>query len=815
MKMANLSADLRYSLRSMRSAPGFTATTLITLVLGIGATSAIFSVVYAVLLRPLPYRDSQRLLHIVADDPSDSRSGVPLLLRDALHERKGSLEEVAVYYRNTGFSRVIVGGRSNPEQVQAGFVSSEFFRVLGVAPLLGRTFDDAEVQRTEPVAVITNALWLRRFGGNAGALGQSVEVEDRRFTIIGVMPREVQFPAPETQLWLPISTNRYWLDRPIPDNVHTRGAFMRWNLVGRLRPHATVATAQSELLDLDRRLSEQDKNWNMGLSIKALPMTIELEDRATLSLWLLFGAVALVLLIACANVANLLLARGTARTREMAVRFALGASRPRIVQQILTECLVIVALAGSIALALAKGMIRLLVNWGPSGIPRLEEAKLDMPVLVFAMIAALVTAILFGVGPALQAVRSDPQSGLSRGGGRSVNAGDSTISGFLVIAEFAIAVVLTTSAGLLLQSLWRAESVDLGYRPDRVLTMRLQFPAAFSNSRRIASLDRIKAGLQAIPGVESVGGIRNLFELGAPPTNSLRSVEGQPAEIDRSRPLTWTTVSGDYFQAMGIPLLAGRLFSDRDREGSGLVAVIDRSMANRYWPGGNPIGQRFKGQDRRGLNDEWITVVGVVQDARRQGVERESTPHVFMWYRQSEIASDFVIGSSVRPESLIAGVRQAVRDVDPRTIIGAIAPMETVLASQIIERQFQTWLITIFAALALSLAAVGIFGVMSHAAARRTHEIGIRMALGADRLRVVRLILRRGLGLAAFGLLAGMAMAAGATRLLSSLLFGVTPSDPMTFSLATALLLAVAAVATLIPAWRASGVDPILALRKD
>lgn len=815
IKMANLKADLRYSLRSMRSVPGFTSTTLITLVLGIGATTAIFSVVYAILLRPLPYRNPQRLLHIVADDPSDGRSGIPLHLRDALDQQKGSLEQVAVYYRNTGLSRVIVGARSNPEQVQAGFVSAELFPVLGVAPFLGRTFDDVEVRRSAPVAVISHALWLRRFGGNAGAVGQSIEVDDRPFTVIGVMPREFQFPAPETQLWLPISTNRYWLDRPIPDNVHSRGAFMRWNLAARLRPHATAAMAQSELLELDRRLSEHDKNWNLGLSIKVLPMSIELGERTTLSLWLLFGAVALVLLIACANVANLLLARGTSRTKEMAVRLALGASRMRIVQQILTECLVLVTLASAVALGLANWMIRLLVSWGPAGLPRLDEAKLDVPVLAFALVAALVTAILFGVGPALHAAKCDPQGGLRSGGGRSVSAGDSRASGLLVIAEFAIAIVLTTSAGLLLQSLRRAESIDLGYQPDRVLTMRLQFPSTFPKSQRQASLDRIMEGMQGIPGVERVGGISNLFELGAPPSNSLRSVEGEPDEINRSRPLTWTTVSGDYFQTMGIPLLAGRLFSDRDRESSGLVAVIDQSMANRYWAGRDPIGKRFKGQDRRGVNDEWITVVGIVRDARRQGVEREPTPHVFMWHRQSEVASDCVIRSSVRPESLIAGVRQVVRDVDPRTIISTIAPMETVLASQIVERRFQTWLLTIFAALALSLAAVGIFGVMSHAAARRTHEIGIRMALGADRLGVVRLILLRGLGLATVGLVAGIAAAIGATRLLSSLLFGVTPTDPMTFSLATTLLLAVAGVATLIPAWRASGVDPLLALRKD
>ena len=813
--MADLSTDLRYALRSMRAAPGFTATALVTLVLGIGATTAIFSIVYAVLFRPLPYKEPQRLIHIVGNEAADNRSGVPLGLHDALLDQSGTLEQVAVYYRNTGWSRVIVGGRSNPEQVQAGFVSARLFPVLGVSALIGRTFDEAEVRRAERVAVISHALWLKRFGARTDVLGQPIEVDDKPVTIIGVMPREFQFPAAETQLWLPISTNPSWLQRPVPDNVHSRGFIMRWNLVAKLRPHVPLAMVQSELLGLDSRLTEQDRNWNMGSGIKALPVSIEVGDRAKLSLWLLFGAVALVLLIACANVANLLLARGASRAKEMAVRIAVGASRGRIAQQILTECSVLVSLATALSLLLASWMIRLLVTWGPPGLPRLEEARLDGPVMLFSLIAAMLTAVLFGVAPALHAARNDPQTGLRIGAGRNMSAADSKASAFLVIAEFAIAIVLTTSAGLLLRSLWQAESVDLGFEPQRVLTMRLQFPSGTSNSQRLASNDRIKERLQAFPGVESVGGIRNLFELGAPPTNSLRSIEGQPDESNRSRPLTWTTVSGDYFQAMGIPLLAGRLFSDRDREGSGLVALVDQSLAKRYWAGLDPIGKRFKGQDRRGANDEWITVIGVVRDARRQGVEREPTPHVFLWHRQSEPTNDWVIKSSVDPESLIAGVRQVVSEIEPRTVVNSIAPMEALLDSQITERRFQTWLISLFAVLALILSAVGIFGVMSHAASRRTQEIGIRMALGADRLGVVRLILRRGLALATIGLVAGAVLSAGATQLLSSLLFGVTSTDSAIFSLALALLLAVAAVATLIPAWRASGIDPLLALRKE
>lgn len=799
----------------MRAEPGFAATAVLTLLLGIGAATAIFSVVHAVLFRPLPYRDARQLVHVIADERSDPRSGLPRTIYETLNGKSPSLEQVAIYYRNTGRSRVIVGTRSAPEQVQAGFSSASLFQVLGVAPLRGRTFDETEVRQSEPVTVISHAMWLRRFGGSEQVIGQTIDVDDRPFTIIGVMPRQFQFPARETQLWLPISTNRYWAENPRADGIHTRGFFMRWNLVARLRPGADAALAQSELRELDGRLAEQDKDWNLGLPLKVLPMRIEVADRAKHSLWLLFGAVALVLLIASANVANLLLARGAARTKEMAIRLALGASRSRIVQQLLTESIVLVSLSTAAALPLAGWAIRLLVQWGPPDLPRLDEARIDVPVMVFAFFASLLTAIAFGLGPALHAARSDPQGGLQSGGGRGVTASASKASGFLVIAEFATAVLLTATAGLLLRSLWIAESIDPGFQSDRVLAMRVQYPTAFSNVQRLALFERLQERLRSLPGVESVGGISNLFELGAPPANSLRAVEGEPAEQNISRPLTWTTVSGDYFESMGIPILAGRPFSKHDRDGSGLVAVVDEGMAQRYWAGRDPIGRRFKGQDRRGANDDWITVIGVVRDARRQGVERDPTPHVFLWHQQSEIPGDWVVRTAVRPEALVNSVRRAVREVEPRLVVNSLAPMETLLASQILQRKFQTWLLTLFAALALGLAAVGIFGVMSHAVVRRTHEIGIRMALGANRFMVVRMILRRGLGLAAVGLLTGTALAIGAGRLLSSMLFGVTPTDSATFAGAAAMLLVVAAAATFIPAWRASGVDPLVALRKD
>jgi predicted permease len=803
--------DVLLTLRSMRRAPGFAATALITLILAIGATTAIFSVVYAVLLRPLPYPNAKALVHIVADDPGDSRSGVPYSLFEALQGKSRTLEDVAAYYRNTGWSRVTVGGQVDPEIVQAGFCTAGLFRVLGAKPALGRAFDDREVNGVQPVAVISAAVWKRRYAGRGDVLGQSIIVDGRPVTVVGVMPPEFQFPARETELWLPITTNRYWGERLARDNVHGRGFFMRWNLVARLRAGAPTTLAQEELSGLAKRLSAQDSAWNMGLPLKVVPLSIEIAGRVRLALLLLLGAVLLVLLIACGNVANLLLARGAARSRELAIRSSLGASPTRIVRQLLTESLVLVSIATAAALVVAHGAIRLLMRWGPADLPRLQEAKLDGAVFAFAVGMSLLTALLFGLWPALKAGWSGSSTGSSRAGR------------LLIAAEFAMAVVLATSAALFLRSLWETERVELGYRPTQVLAMRVQLPREIPLARRPVFEKQLQNRLKSLPGVERAGGIENLFELGQAPINSLRAVEGEPAEVDRERPLTWTVVSGEYFQAMGIPLLAGRFFSPHDGPNSALVAIIDASMATRYWPDGGAkgaaIGRRFKGQDRRGKNDDWITVIGVVGNARRQGIEQASTPHVFLWQAQSQAeggpAEDWVIRTTIRPAALAGSVRAAVRRIEPRAVITNLMPLEQQVELQTTERKFQTWLLAIFAALALVLAAVGIFGVTSYSVARRTREIGIRMALGADRMGVLGMIAWQSVGYAALGLGAGIFVAMEVTSILGSLLYGVKPTDPAAFVSAGLLLLTVAAAATWAPAWRASRVDPAVALRQD
>ena len=811
---SGLQHDLKYALRMMAKSPGWTSVALATLVLGIGVTTAVFSVVNAALLRPLPYPRPEALVHVLAEDPPDARAGVSYRAFEVWRSQNRTLGGVAIYYRNSGWSSVVVGGPEGAEPVQAGFTSANFFEVMGVAPILGRVFDEDEERRREPVAVLSHAIWERDFGGQAGALGKTIEIDGRAFTVIGVMPRQFQFPARETMLWLPITTNRYWLDRPQRDDNRARGYYMRWNVVARLRPGGTPQTALADLTAIGARLAGDDPDWNMGLGIKVAPLSVEVAGNTKLALLVLLASSSLVLLIACSNVANLMLARGAVRERELAVRTALGATRRRIVRQVLTESLVLVSGAAAGAVFLAVAATRLLIHFGPTDLPGLQDAGPDARVLCFALGVSALAAFLFGTLPALRAGRNDPITAL-RMGARTAAAGRIRAGALLVVSEFALAVVLLAAAGLLLRSLRKVDGIDLGFRPDHVLTMNVLLPAGTPLSRQTAFQDDLLGRLRALPGIRSAGGVRELFEPGRPPLNSLRAVEGQPPDRDRSRPLTWTAVAGDYFRAMGIPLLAGRHFSDRDTAGSPLVAIIDEGMARRYWPNENPLGKRFKGQDARGRNDDWLTVVGVVKDARRQGLELEPTPHVYEWSRQAEPTTDWVIRTAGDPIKLASVVRAVVREAAPQAAISNLMSMEDQIEIQTSARRFRTWLLGLFAALAMVLSAVGIYGVIGYSTAQRTHEIGIRMALGAPRSTVLSMILRQGMALALVGLGVGLGASVALTRLISALLFGIAPTDPTTFAAVAAILLAVAGGATLFPALRAMRVNPLAALRAE
>jgi predicted permease len=792
--------DLRYAARTLRGNPGFTAVAAATLALGIGANSAIFSVVEAVLLRPLPYKDPGRLI-LLAD---------PTTYTDfqAWKSQAGSFEDMAVYYRNIGRARVTLTGSGEPEAVQGGFVSANFFPLMGVSPLIGRWLTSDEETRHERVVILSHGLWSRRFGASPAAIGEFLQIEGANWRVIGVMPSTFQFPASNVQFWAPVTANRSWGEVIPFDPNYSRYAYARWDIVARLKPGVSLDQAQVEMSSINTRLEQSSPQWYRARKINLVPLRINLSGNTRLAFYVLFGAVSFVLLIACTNVANLVLARGAAREREVAIRTALGANRGRLIRQLFTESVVLAVLSGCLGLVLAVFGIRALVSFGPPDIPRLDQAGLDVGVLSFALAVSLCAAILFGLAPAFRISRSNPSESLKSGATRTRN--------LLVVAEFALSVILLTGAGLLVRSFLAVERVDPGFRPEHVLTMRITMPAGASPARSMALDELTLERIRAIPGVQASGAISGLL-VRNPGSFGLRSVEGKTPESQAQwTPLDWTTIRSDYVQAMGSQLLRGRFFTEQDGKGTPLVAIVDETMARRYWPGEDPIGKRFKGFDARGRNDEWLSVIGVVRDMRRHGREHEPAAHIYQWYKQSDQTTpDLVVRTTGDPKALAATLRQVVRGLDGTAILSPVTTLEQQLAEQLSPRRFQTGLLGLFSLIALVLASVGIYGVMHYSVTQRTHEIGIRMALGARPGDVLRMVIRQGLTLALAGLAVGLAGAWWLTRVLASLLYGVTPADPPTFLAVSFLLTIVAALATSIPAWRAANVDPLLSLRHD
>jgi predicted permease len=762
----SISQDVRYAFRTFHKAPGFSVVAILTLALGMGANTAIFSVVNAVLLRDLPYRDPGCLVLFTK----------PTVLEDfeAWKSQTRSLEAMAVYYKNTGFSRVTLTGGTEPESIQGAFVSADFFPLMGIAPRTGRAFGKDEEIRRERVVILSDGLSKK-------VSGTTLDIDGAPFRVIGVMPPTFQFPARHAQFWAPITTNRYWLERPVQDSLHTRGFYARWNVVARLKPDATVQQAEAEL--------------NPKANI--VPLRVELGGNIRLALYVLLAAVSFVLLIACCNVANLLLARGAAREREMAIRSALGAARARLIAQMLTESATLSVISVCVGLLIANAGVRALVAYGPRDIPRLEETRLDERVFVFTLGISVLAAILFGLVPAWKISRHDPVR---------------RTRGLLVVAEFALSMILLTVAGLLIRSFTAVQSVDPGFEPQHVLTVRIGLPAGASDVSRRALIDAAMERARTLPGVRAAGAIDGLFQLEASiPTASRNG----PDSEGRVR-ATWKSISGDYLQAMGAVLSRGRYFSDQDRPGSPLVAIIDESMAQHYWPGEDAIGKRFRGFDARGHNDDWLTVIGVIRDMHSHGLERDTSPYVFQYGRQSgDVPSELAVRTAGDAGKLAAALRDAVRSLNRTAILSNVTTVEQQLSDQISPRRFQTWLLALFSLIALVLATIGIYAVMHYSVAQRTHEIGIRMALGAQMGDVAGIVLRQGLTLTLFGLGIGLAGALWLTRLLAAMLFSVTPTDPVTFTGVSLLLIAVSLVAISIPAWRAARVDPLEALRRE
>jgi putative ABC transport system permease protein len=801
--------DFHYAIRTLRKNPSFTLVTILTLALGIGANTAMFSIIYAVLLRPLPYHDPNRLALLFQSSPTDSRQ--PLLLPDfeILKSQSQSFSDLAVYYKNTGFSRVTLTGIPEPESVQGGYVSANFFPLLGMAPQLGRAFTADEQAQRQQVVVLSNALWRRRFGSTPDLAGKTIEIEGNSFQVIGVMPPDFQFPAREVQFWTPITTNRYWLERTAK-GTNTRGYYARWNAIARLKPGVSLEHARTEMNVLAKSLERRDPDLNKGLGLNIVPLRVELNGNTRLALLILFAAVSFVLIISCANAAHLMLARGASRDREMAVRIALGAARADLVRQLFAESIALSLLAGCFGLLLAEFGVRALMAYGPRDLPRLEQAGLDSQVVAFAIAISFLAAIFFGLLPAWKTSAVTPNESLKSGGRGSSGAIALTRTrGLLVVMEFALTVVLLTGAGLLIRSFLAVRAVDSGFDTEHVLALRISLPPGRQHTGLLdEALERIKS----IPGVRATGAINGIFEPSGP-THAADPVTNS----GRLRVwASWKSIRGDCLEALGVPLLRGRGFNSEDGPNAPLVAIIDQSMARRYWPGQDAIGKQFRGQDARGRNDDPLTVVGIIHDTRARGRESDPSPHVYQPAAQSgEPTPDLAIRTTGDPLKLAAIVRDAARSLDRAAIVSSVATLDQQLSDQIAPRRFQTWLLSLFSLVALVLASVGIYGVMHYAVTQRNHEIGIRIALGARAENVMAMVLRQGLGLALSGLVAGLAVSQWLTHIFAGILFGVKPNDLLT-NIGVALVLAAVAIAAIsIPAWHAARVDPLEALRRE
>ena len=808
--MSDLIQDLRFAVRQLLKNPGFTAAAVLTLALGIGANTAIFSVVNAVLLRPLPYEEPDRLVHVHSVSEHGPATVSPPDFVD-FREQSRSFEALAAFHRRS----FTISGDAPAERVAGARVSADFFRVLGVQPERGRWLaPDDEVLDRHRVVVVSQAFWQRRLGGDPAVLGRDLRVDGEPYMIVGVAPGGFDY-EPEAQLWVPLAFTT-------EDLTTQRGAHYL-QVIGRLRPGATVERAKVEMEGIAARLADQYPDTNTGYGAGVVPLRGFLVGDVRPALLALLGAVGFLLLIACVNVANLLLARGVSRDQELAVRTALGAGRGRLVRGLVTESVALGLLGGGAGLLVGIWGVSLVRTLRSAEIPRVEHVTVDGSVLAFTFGIALATGLLFGILPALQATSRIDVTEKLKTAGRGVpgDAAGRRTRNSLVVAEIALALVLVAGAGLLLKSFVRLARVDPGFDPENVVTFNLVLPEA-----RYAEADDAEAffatlleEIETLPGVEAAGAV-----FGLPLTDfyygiSVNSVDGvRPASPEEEKVVQVRVVTPNYFQAMRIPLLRGRPPEERDRHGATSVAVVNESAARLLWPGQDPLGHEVLlgtgfGLDRGRAGG---TVIGVVRDVKHFGLGRESAAEVYLVHRQFPV--DFmnvVVRSSSDPRALLGAIQRRLAALDPEVPMSRVRTMEEWVARSVAEPRLYTLLLGVFAAIAIALAAVGIYGVMAYAVAQRTREIGIRMALGARRDDVLRRVVGQGLTLALTGTAIGLAGAWGATRAIAGLLYGVRPTDAATLGTVAALLIAVALMACYLPARRAMSVDPMEALRYE
>jgi len=811
--MSDLTNDIRYGLRAFGRAPAFTTISLLTIALGIGATTAIFSVVNAVILRPLPYPEADRIVQVWMDN---RRTG----LKEDLHswpnwadlrEQNQVFSSMAAYA--TGGYNITAGCQENecePRRIAVSFSTADLFDVLRVAPAMGRVFT---AQETEPgrdaVVVLSHGLWTDFFGSDRSILGRTVRLNGRERTVIGVMPPTVAFPSRDTDVWVPLAFSQ--------EDKQYRSSFGLW-AVARLKPGVEYSRAVADLTTIAKRLEQQyPENRDLGAYLVPLPEQVVGRTVRT-SLWVMLAAVGAVLLIACANVANLMLSRAAVREREISVRVALGAARARLVRQLLTESVLLAVIGAALGVGLAWVGLRVLTGLAPGDIPRLDQVRIDLRVLGVALGLAVVTGVAFGLAPALQSSRAAVGNALHEGvrGGTTGRRAQS-LRRTLVAAQIALVVVLLTGAGLLMRSFVQLQRVDLGFRPDNLLTMRLSLPGAKYGTpeARLGLFDALLDRTRQLPGVQGAAFIEDIF-LTATPTSTNFSIDGREmTDEERGIEVPLDAVSPDYFRVMGIPLREGRTFTATDNRTAPPVVIINENMARRFWPNESVVGKRFK-YGSADSQAPFMTVVGVVADMRRTGFDAPVRYETFRPHMQRAVGSlTLVVRTAGDPLRLAPSVRAQLKSIDAEQPVFEVASMDQLLSSMVAQRRFSMALLGTFAALALVLGIIGVYGVTAYLVAQRTREVGVRLALGAQPGQVVGMVVRQGMVVAAVGLLAGLAGAVAAGRLMTGLLYGVSPHDLWTLTGVTVVIAAATLVANWVPALRAAHVDPLTALRSE
>ncbi len=805
--MDHLRQDLLYALRRLVKAPGFTIVAVVTLALGIGANTAIFSVVNGVLLKPLPYPESERLVGVyhTTEGHRAVMSGPNFIdvVRGAT-----TFENAAAI--STG--RVILTGEGEPIRIPIAEVSAALFNVLRVRPVLGRTFNaDENTPGRTNVVVLSYGLWQQRFGGDPSVIGRRIQLDGVSREVIGVMPQGFSHPA-ERQAWLPLEYDENFVSKQ-------RGAWYL-EVVARLKPGITPEQSAAEVETIGRNLARQYPDADAEIGMTSYPLREAMVGDIRSAVLVLLGAVGFVLLIACANVANLLLARAAARESEMAVRTALGAGRARLVRQLLTESIMLALVGAAFGLLLAVWGVEFLTSLKPQGIPRLDNVRIDGSVVLFTMGIAVFTGLLFGLMPAFTATRGLSASLKESGRGAVAGRGSSRVRGALVIAELALAVTLLAGAGLLMRSFMKLQAVDPGFRPEQALTFELTLPETrYKEDPQIVSFfDQLLPRLRALPGVRAASAVMGLPLSGMDFIISFQ-VEGRPPVPPAQQPAMQVRVATpDYFTSIGIPLKRGRLFTEDDRQGTPRVVLITESAARQFFPNEEAIGKKIQlgwgrgpGKPRAGGE-----VVGIVGDVKEAGLDEPNPPHIYMPLRQWPVNfMSVVVKTATPPTTLADTVRTEVYAVDANLPVSNLRTLDEIVSRSISQPRFYMLLLGIFAAVALALAAIGIFGVLSYAVAQRTREIGIRMALGAQRRAVINLVVREAMLLVVLGVVTGTIAALFLSQTMTKMLFSVAPTDPATFATVAGGLLAVALLASYLPARRATRVDPVVALRTE